>query len=233
MDDAKSEIYRKNIYLTRTESSDSHSTQCSDLDDVNNDLEQIADDDDDEIKLKVKLELDDQLQNEYKDFETVSKLNLGETIRSRNGINLDLESGIAGVDNIDDGFNLCRFSSFGINPAFDGDTEDTHPEDKIFSASNKRNVTFSDVSESIPTTHISIDNNNHEKDFPVVTFHKNTEGVHIWNIPVCEHGDRTHSSDNQIHLSDNLRRHGAVKKKNKRKQSNSGNQDLKYRLFEG
>ena len=226
MDVAKSEIYKKNTYLTRTESFDSHSTECSDLDDVNNDLEQIVDDDDDEIKLRVKLEFDDQLQN---DRDHVSKFNLGETIRSRNGINLDLESGIAGVNSIDDDFNPCRFGSLGINPAFDH----ANDEDETPGASNKRNVIFSDVSESIPATHISIDNNNQEKDFPVVTFHKNTEGVHIWNIPVDKHADKTHSTDNHTQLSDNLRRHGAVKKKNKRKQSDSGNQDLKYRLFEG
>ena len=229
MDIAKSEIYRNNTYLTRTESFDSHSTECSDLDDVSNDLEQIVDNDDDEIKLRVKLEFDDKIQNEYRDPKTVSKFNLGETIRSRNVINLDLESGIVGVSGINDGFNFSRFGSFGINPAFNNDDD----EDKIPGTSNKRNVTFSDESESIPTTHISIDNNNQEKDFPVVTFHKNTEGVHIWNIPVSGHGDRTHFTDNQTQLTDNLRRHGAVKRKCTRKQSDSGNHDLKYRLFKG
>ena len=229
MDIEKSEIYRKNTYLTRTDSFDSHSTECSDLGDVSNDLEQIVDNDDDEIKLRVKLEFDEQLHNEYRDRKTVSKFNLGETIKSRNGINLDLESGIVGVSGINDGFNFSRFGSLGINPAFNNDDDD----DKTHSASNKRNVTFSDDGGSIPTTHISIDNNNQEKDFPVVTFHKNTEGVHIWNIPVSEHGDRTHSTDNQTQLSVTLRRHGAVKSKCTRKQSDSGNQDLKYRLFEG
>ena len=232
MDVARSEIYRKNTYLTRTESFDSHSTECSDLDDVNNDLEQIMDEDDGEIQLRVKLEFNNQLQNDHGDLNTVSKFNFGETTRSRNGINLDLESEIAGVKGIGDGLNLSRFSSLGINPGFNDD-EDAHPKDQISSSSNKGNVTVSDVNESTPTAHISIDNNNQEKDFPVVTFHKKTEGVQIWNIPVGEHVDKTHSTDNQIHLGNNLRRHGAVKRKNKRKQSDSGDQDLRYRLFEG
>ena len=225
MDVVKSEIYKKNTYLARTESLDSHSTECSDLDDVINDLEQIVDDDEDEIKLKVKLEFDNQVQNECRDLKTVSRFNLAEPPRSRNGINLDLESGIAG-----DGFNLSRL---GINPAFNDDEDHTHSENKAHCTSNNRNVTFPDVSESTPTTHISINNNNQEKDFPVVTFHKNTEGVHIWNIPVGANGDKTGSTDNQQHLNNNLRRKGAVRTKNKRKQSDSGNQDLKYRLFEG
>ena len=133
MDVPRSEIYRKNTYLTRSESFDSHSTECSDLDDVNNDLEQIMDEDDGEIQLRVKLEFNNQLQNDHRDLNTVSKFNFGETTRSRNGINLDLESEIAGVKGIGDGLNLSRFSSLGINPGFNDD-EDAHPKDKISSS---------------------------------------------------------------------------------------------------